>query len=302
MKDWLVQLLRDPEDGSALRREGDFLVSGAGRRFPVIRGVPRFVPSDSYAGSFGYQWNRFARTQLDSASGGTQSRDTFVEKTGIPLCGLEGQDDPRRRMRHGPLRRSGGRGGRPDRRDRPFERRGRGGAQPRPIRERRCRAGGRVLAPVRARDVRPDLQHRRAASHARHAQGLPEPAEVPEAGRPDRGLALRAHAALDARDEPPLPARHDAHVEGPAPAPLPHRRPARPVRAERPDRDARAVHLSGQQPPAARVADSRHLRLVLAALPVDAHGRGGRRVVPRGRPRPHLARPVPGLRPRRTGV
>ena len=91
MKDWLVELLRDPEDGSRLRREWDFLVSESGHRFPVVRGIPRFVPSDSYAGSFGYQWNRFAKTQLDSASGGTQSRDTFVEKTRIPLADLRGK-------------------------------------------------------------------------------------------------------------------------------------------------------------------------------------------------------------------
>ncbi|MEO8432632.1 MAG: methyltransferase domain-containing protein [Acidobacteriota bacterium] len=91
MKDWLVQLLRDPVDGSALRLEGEKLVSAAGRTYPIVRGIPRFVPSDSYAGSFGYQWNRFAQTQLDSASGGTQSKDTFVEKTGLKLEDLRGK-------------------------------------------------------------------------------------------------------------------------------------------------------------------------------------------------------------------
>jgi 2-polyprenyl-3-methyl-5-hydroxy-6-metoxy-1,4-benzoquinol methylase len=58
--------------------------------YPVIRGVPRFVDQEFYSGSFGFQWNRFSRTQLDSANGTTQSRDTFVEKTGWPLDELRG--------------------------------------------------------------------------------------------------------------------------------------------------------------------------------------------------------------------
>jgi SAM-dependent methyltransferase len=52
--------------------------------------VPRFT-GERYAASFGYQWNRFSRTQLDSANGTTESRDTFVEKTGFPLEDLRGK-------------------------------------------------------------------------------------------------------------------------------------------------------------------------------------------------------------------
>lgn len=59
-------------------------------RFPLIDGVGRFVSSEHYTGSFGYQWNTFARAQLDSANGTTRSRDTFVEKTGLSLDGLRG--------------------------------------------------------------------------------------------------------------------------------------------------------------------------------------------------------------------
>jgi SAM-dependent methyltransferase len=50
--------------------------------YPVTRGVARFVSSEQYVGSFGYQWNAFAKAQLDSANGTTRSRDTFEEKTG----------------------------------------------------------------------------------------------------------------------------------------------------------------------------------------------------------------------------
>jgi ubiquinone/menaquinone biosynthesis C-methylase UbiE len=59
--------------------------------FPIVDGVARFVSSEHYTGSFGYQWNTFAKAQLDSANGTTRSRDAFVEKTGIPLASLRGK-------------------------------------------------------------------------------------------------------------------------------------------------------------------------------------------------------------------
>lgn len=59
--------------------------------FPIVDDVARFVSSEHYTGSFGYQWNTFAKAQLDSANGTTRSRDTFVEKTGIPLASLRGK-------------------------------------------------------------------------------------------------------------------------------------------------------------------------------------------------------------------
>jgi ubiquinone/menaquinone biosynthesis C-methylase UbiE len=59
--------------------------------FPIVDGVARFVSSEHYTGSFGYQWNTFARAQLDSANGTTRSRDTFVEKTGLTLDSLKGK-------------------------------------------------------------------------------------------------------------------------------------------------------------------------------------------------------------------
>jgi SAM-dependent methyltransferase len=45
------------------------------KSFPVVAGVPRFVPSANYAASFGFQWNIHARTQLDSHSGLSISHD-----------------------------------------------------------------------------------------------------------------------------------------------------------------------------------------------------------------------------------
>ena len=60
-------------------------------RFEIVRGVARFVDSQAYTGSFGFQWNHFAKSQLDSANGTTRSRDTFLEKTGFALEELRGK-------------------------------------------------------------------------------------------------------------------------------------------------------------------------------------------------------------------
>src|SRR6184192_1986771 len=44
-----------------------------------------------YTDSFGFEWNRFSRTQLDSANGTRRSRDAFIEKTGWALDDLRGK-------------------------------------------------------------------------------------------------------------------------------------------------------------------------------------------------------------------
>jgi len=91
LKSWLLALLRDPVDGCPLRLESESLIGAADRPYPIVRSVARFVPSEKYAGTFGYQWNLFAKTQLDSANGTTRSRDTFVDKTGFSLEELRGK-------------------------------------------------------------------------------------------------------------------------------------------------------------------------------------------------------------------
>jgi 2-polyprenyl-3-methyl-5-hydroxy-6-metoxy-1,4-benzoquinol methylase len=50
--------------------------------YPITSGIPRFVPNDVYASSFGYQWNRFRTEQLDSVNGTTLSRDRLYSETG----------------------------------------------------------------------------------------------------------------------------------------------------------------------------------------------------------------------------
>lgn len=71
-------------------REGELTCAGCKGRYPVRGSIPRFVPEENYAGSFAFQWNRYARTQLDKFNGGTNSADRFFKVTGWPR-NLKGQ-------------------------------------------------------------------------------------------------------------------------------------------------------------------------------------------------------------------
>ncbi len=75
----------DLRDAGATGREverGELVCTACGRRYPIVNGVPRFVPAENYAGSFGLQWNRFRETQLDSHTGQPISRERFFRQTG----------------------------------------------------------------------------------------------------------------------------------------------------------------------------------------------------------------------------
>lgn len=86
----LLDVLADPVTREPLRLLDDTgadwieegtLVGSGDRRYPIVRGIPRFVEG-GYAQSFGLQWNRFDRVQLDSASGDRSSTDRFVQEVG----------------------------------------------------------------------------------------------------------------------------------------------------------------------------------------------------------------------------
>ncbi len=79
-----------PRTGAPLWPEGDALRSAAGERVPVVRGIPRFVPSDNYAAAFGLQWNAHSQTQLDSHTGAHLSADRLVRCAGMPLARFAG--------------------------------------------------------------------------------------------------------------------------------------------------------------------------------------------------------------------
>lgn len=72
----------DVSDGALL--EGSLRCTGCTADYPVVGGVPRFVPRDNYASGFGLEWNVHARTQYDSYSGIRVSEQRFFEQTHWP--------------------------------------------------------------------------------------------------------------------------------------------------------------------------------------------------------------------------
>lgn len=79
----LVRILCCPVcRGPLAEQENGYSCPGCGRSFPEVRGAVRFVDESNYADSFGYQWQRFQKTQLDHATRNLSERD-FVRKTGL---------------------------------------------------------------------------------------------------------------------------------------------------------------------------------------------------------------------------
>ncbi len=64
--------------------EGRLVCTSCGHVFPVARSISRFVSGEEYAQSFGYQWNYFDKTQLDSHIGNDLSRERFFATTQWP--------------------------------------------------------------------------------------------------------------------------------------------------------------------------------------------------------------------------
>lgn len=58
-----------PDHRLPLECQGDELSCPQGHRFPILNDIPRFVAGHNYADHFGYQWNQFRTTQLDSYTG-----------------------------------------------------------------------------------------------------------------------------------------------------------------------------------------------------------------------------------------
>lgn len=92
MKSSLLPILRCPECAGPLTardlaekdgeiERGTLTCTSCGRTYPVVGFVPRFVPAENYADSFGFQWNLFRQTQLDSHSGVPITRDRFYAQS-----------------------------------------------------------------------------------------------------------------------------------------------------------------------------------------------------------------------------
>lgn len=95
-----LEILRCPTCGGRLsvsvETTGEILdttlgCAACGSAWPVVGGIPRFVPPENYAGNFGFQWNRFRKTQLDSHTGLPLSRERFLFSTGWTESDLAGR-------------------------------------------------------------------------------------------------------------------------------------------------------------------------------------------------------------------
>ena len=52
--------------------------------YAVVKGIPRFVPRENYASTFGLEWTKHARTQHDSYTGTTISEQRFFDEMQWP--------------------------------------------------------------------------------------------------------------------------------------------------------------------------------------------------------------------------
>lgn len=66
------------------------MLGSDGQRYPIRRGVPRFVPESNYADAFGLQWNTFKKTQFDSYTGTSITEQRLEHAFGRPLSALRG--------------------------------------------------------------------------------------------------------------------------------------------------------------------------------------------------------------------
>lgn len=103
MRPAAVEHLRDPASQTPLVigeimveehgeiKEGELVEPQSNRRYSIRNFIPRFVPDSSYTASFGEQWNRYRRTQIDRFNGTTLSRDRFFRDTGWTPEEIKGQ-------------------------------------------------------------------------------------------------------------------------------------------------------------------------------------------------------------------
>jgi SAM-dependent methyltransferase len=72
------------------RAENGIRCVECGRTYPRVKGVFRCVEAEKYAGSFGFQWNIFRKTQLDNEAS-RQSEQDFERRTGFRPDDLRGK-------------------------------------------------------------------------------------------------------------------------------------------------------------------------------------------------------------------
>lgn len=89
-----ISILRCPKCGSSAFRadspsagaelSGEIICGSCASSFQIIDAIPRFVPKENYAASFGFQWHLHYATQLDSYTGRTFSEDRLYAASKWP--------------------------------------------------------------------------------------------------------------------------------------------------------------------------------------------------------------------------
>lgn len=98
----MLKLLQDPHSREALTLqvreqngdeilEGELLCDSSGEKYPIIRGIPRFVSAENYAENFGFEWNLFAELQTDRLQNHNLTHERFFEEIGIKPEDLAGK-------------------------------------------------------------------------------------------------------------------------------------------------------------------------------------------------------------------
>jgi len=72
-------------EGLCKTDKADLLTCPKGCTYPVIHHIPRFVPEENYASAFGLQWKTYQKTQLDSYTGTTISKERLQRIVGGSL-------------------------------------------------------------------------------------------------------------------------------------------------------------------------------------------------------------------------
>lgn len=102
MREKLLEILVEPTTYAELRpeglvREGAEIVSGdlvsvaTGKKYPIVRGIPRFVPDSVYAENFGKQWNMFREVQVDSETRAGHSKQRYDDEVGWTADEVKGK-------------------------------------------------------------------------------------------------------------------------------------------------------------------------------------------------------------------
>jgi SAM-dependent methyltransferase len=83
----------NPFNKKNLTREAGILKDDDGNTFPVINEIPRFVEAHNYTDNFGFQWNKFQKTQIDrETKNSTFTKERFFAATNWDKEDLTGKD------------------------------------------------------------------------------------------------------------------------------------------------------------------------------------------------------------------